>query len=377
MTQGVVEPKEAASLRARIRVAAAGDNQALLELTRASPMVADISLCMERDPDFFALTRARGHGRTLVAECERRIVACGSVCRRTAYLMGEPGQLGHVADLKVDPQFRRVGLAQRIMSEIATAESERQPAPYVGTTAAGNAATKSMVMRFGEGRKLLRLGGFTSYQLLPLRRYRMAPGLEIGRAEPRDESELVGFLDDFHCRYSFAPVFRGGGLTQLLSHSPGMKLSSYRIARRRGRIVAAVAAWDASAVKRSRVYGMTARLRSMSWLLRTARKAFPVPPFAAEGELLRFVYLRHPAFAEKEIGVLSGLVRSTVNEIASQQLHFALFTCADGDPLAQCLKGIARTRYHYSLLAGANVPAYEDMLSRFRGTLLYDDAALS
>jgi hypothetical protein len=74
---------------------------------------------------------------------------------------------------------------------------------------------------------------------------------------------------------------------------------------------------------------------------------------------------------------LSGLVRSTVNEIASQQLHFALFTCADGDPLAQCLKGIARTRYHYSLLAGANVPAYEDMLSRFRGTLLYDDAALS
>ena len=340
-------------------------------------MEADISLCMERDPDFFALARARGHGRTLVAELEDRIVACGSVCRRTAYLMGEPSEMGHVADVKVDSQFRRVGLARRIMDEIALGESEGTPAPYVGTAAAGNTATDAMVKRFGEGRTLFRLGEFTSYQLLPLLRYRVASGLEIGRAEPRDECELVEFLDAYHRRYSFAPVFRDGGFTKLLDRSPGMELGSYRIARRRGRILASVAVWDESAVKQSRLCRMNARLRWMSRLMRTVGKVLPLPPFPAEGELLRFVYLRHPAFADRAIDALAGLVRSTVNELLSQRLHFALFTCADGDPIAQCIRGITRSSYHYGLLAGSNAPAYESSLSRFRGAVLYDDAALS
>lgn len=361
----------------RLRVAEASDNRALLELTRASPMEAEVSLCFERDPDFFALARARGHGRTLVAELGDRVVACGSVCRRMAYLMGKPGEMGHVADVKVAAQFRRRGLARCIMNEISKSEAEREPAPYVGTVAAGNSATDGMVTRFGEVVPLLRLGSLTSYQLLPFRRFRSLSGLQMGQAEPRDECELVEFLDAYYRRYSFAPVFVDGGFKQLLDRSPGMDLASYRIARRRGRIVAAVAVWNESSVKRSRVHRMNARLRCLSRLVRAAGTVLPLSPFPVEGGLLRFVHLRHPAYEDGAIDALAGLVRSALNEIRMQRLHFAAFACQDGDPIAQCIRGIARTRYRYDLFAGSNVPVYARTIARFRGTPVYDDAALS
>jgi GNAT superfamily N-acetyltransferase len=373
---GAAEP-DAGRSSPGIRVATPADNAALLDLTRACPMRAHISLCMERDPDFFALMRARGEGRTLVAEQEGRVVACGSVCRWPAYVLGVPGEMGYVGDLKVAPHYRRTGLARRIIDEIARGELGREPAAYVGTAAAGNAATEAMLQRFGAGSAVHRIGTFTSYQLLPLRRLGIASHLDVGRAQPDDEEELVAFLDAYHRRLSFAPVFRDGGLRRLLGRSPGMALDSYRVARRQGRIVAAVAVWDGAGLKHTRVHGMTRRLRWTSRLIRSLGTVLPLPPFPAEGELLRFVYLRHPAFAYGALDALAALVRAVLDEPASRRLHFALFTCADGDPIARCLRGIPRTTYHYGLVAGTNAAAYDRRVHELRGAPLYDDAALS
>ena len=46
--------------RVEIREAVETDNEALLALTRATPMDGTISLRIDRDPDFFALLRLRG-----------------------------------------------------------------------------------------------------------------------------------------------------------------------------------------------------------------------------------------------------------------------------------------------------------------------------
>ena len=140
------------------------------------------------------------------------------------------------------------------------------------------------------------------------------------------------------------PVFCGGGLGRLLERSLGMAWGDYRIARHRGRIVAAAAVWDASLVKHTRVCGLTRGLHWLSRLARSAGAVVSLPPFPAEGELLRPLYIRHAACAPGATDALAAVIRSIVGDAAAYRLHFALFTCAAGDPLVRCLRGIPRTR---------------------------------
>jgi GNAT superfamily N-acetyltransferase len=360
-----------------IRLATPKDNPALLALSSACPMQADISLAIERDPDFFALSRARGSGRTYVAESGGRVVACGGVCRRPAYVLGEPAEMGYVGDFKVLPSFRGHGLAQRILAAIVADERDAPPAPYVGSIAAGNAATDRMVRRIGRSRNLTPVGAFASYQLLPFFRPRVASRFDIGAAETRDEAELIELLDGFHRPRSFAPVFREGGLRRLLDASPGMRLGDYRIARHRGRIVAAAAVWDAFLVKHTRVCRLTRGLRWLSRLVRAAGTVASLPPLPAEGELLRSCYIRHAACVPGAYDALAAVIRSIVCDAAAHRQHFALFTCAAGDPLAGCLRGIPRTTYQYALVAGTNALSWAPRLSALAGAPRFDDAAVA
>jgi len=340
-------------------------------------MDADISLAIEREPDFFSLARARGDSRTYVAESNGTIVGCGGVSRRPAYVCGESADIGCVGDLKVAPEFRRRGVAARILEAIRGEESTLPEAFYVGTAAAGNTGTERMVRRFGQDRRVVRLRGFTSYQLLPLGRPRVSRRFEIRMAAPGDEDELVSLLDRYHSQLSFAPVFNNGGFRALLERSPGMELESYRIARVDGRIVAALAVWDESAMKHTRVRRMNRRLRWVSRIIGPAGRVLGFPPFPSEGDLLRFVYIRHPAYTGGRLDALAALVRSAMRDVAEQRLQFALFTCADGDPIAACLRGMPRTTYQYSLLAGCNRSGKQHRLDRLKDTPVYDDAALA
>jgi hypothetical protein len=71
------------------------------------------------------------------------------------------------------------------------------------------------------------------------------------------------------------------------------------------------------------------------------------------------------------------VVRSIVGDAAARRLHFALFTCAAGDPLARCLGGIPRTAYHYTLVAGTNAPSWAPRLKALAEAPLFDDAAVA
>ena len=70
------EDTEEASNRIEIREAVAAGNEALLALTRASPMGGRIALRIDRGPDFFALPRARGAAVVLVAMHEQNVLGC-------------------------------------------------------------------------------------------------------------------------------------------------------------------------------------------------------------------------------------------------------------------------------------------------------------
>ena len=364
-------------LATTVRIAGLADNAALLELTLACPMEGRLSLAIEHGDDFFALARARGDGQTYVADSGGSIVACASVCRRPAWLAGMPGEMGYVSDVKVAPSARGQGLSQRLLAAVAHDEAAREPAPLVGSVTAGNLATDGMLRRFGVRAPVQRLSNFVAWQLVPFPSTRRPRGVTILRAEPRDEAELAAFLDGYHASRAFAPVFGDGGLRDILARSPGMALSSYRIVRHAGRIVAAAAAWDASSLKQTRIRQLTPGLRWLTTAMRGARRMLPVPRFFAEGELLRLLYIRHAAHTGDGMGALRAIVRDIVVDAAEAEMHFAMFTHALNDPVAACVTGMPKLAYRYGLVAGSNTAAYAPQLAALAGTIQFDDPALS
>ncbi len=359
-----------------LRLSEPEDEPALLALTRACPMAADISLQIEREPDFFALSNARGDTKTVVAEVSGEIVGCVSASRRPAWLQGSAGEIGVISDLKVHPDHRGGGLGQRLLDEVARLEATGDPAPFVAQTAAGNSAVDTVVHRFGEGRTLEVVGEFTSYQLLPVRPL-PAPTVEVHEATQADLPELVALLDGFHARLDLSPISGEGAFDRCMQRSPGLSLSDYLLARRGGRIVAAVARWDQHTFKRTRVMAMPTHLRWLCASINAANRFLPLCRMPAPGAPLTFRYLRQACHVPDELEALRQLVRVAVNEARARGDHFALFTTATGDPLSALASGIPRTTYRYRLVAGANRPEADAMVHRLRGRALYDDASLA
>ena len=106
---------DAAKGRIEVRAATEADNDALLALTRATPMTGSIWLRIDRDPDFFRLLRLRGEGVVFVAARGREVLACISGSLRTAYVSGKPETVGYVGDMKVHPRFAGSRLVLRVI----------------------------------------------------------------------------------------------------------------------------------------------------------------------------------------------------------------------------------------------------------------------
>jgi GNAT superfamily N-acetyltransferase len=339
-------------------------------------MQADISLIVERDPDFFALGAARGRASTFLAEVDGAVVGCISTWRHSAWWGGAPRDICYIGDLRIAPEQRRRGIATQLTSKLDKFLDTQPQVPFLLATGAGNSAVERMTATIGaRGEQLARV---TSWQLLPLVALKISAGLEMGAAEARDEGELVRLLDDFHQRRHCSPVFGGGGLGELLARSAGAKLSDYLIARRRGRIVAAIGLWDASSVRRTRVVGMPLWLRSLCAAARGVSHIISLPPFPRIGTLLRFRYIRHAAFVDGHEDSLHLLVRHAVNEARTRGEHFVLYTCADNDPLCSGVAGLPRLAFHYSVSAADSTTsiAWRDA-NMGKPAWFFEDAALA
>lgn len=372
----MIDDTRAKPAAALVRPANALDNDALLSLVRRCPMSADISLIVERDPDFFALGRARGDADTFVAEIEGAIVGCLSCWRRDAWFKGSPAEICYIGDLRVAPEHRRRGVAWQLAITMRDHLVALPIVPCLLATGAGNTAVAPVASAFGSGG--VPIARFTSWQLLPLVPLKITSGLDIGAAEHRDEADLCRLFDDFYRCRDFSPIFGGGGFGNLLARSRGAQLSDYLVARRRGRIAAAIGVWDASLVKRTRVVGMPSWLQVICGVGRAASRLASLPPFPKQGELLHFRYIRHAAYRQGDTEALKALVRRAVNGARARGEHFVLYTCADNDPLSQAVTGAPRLSFHYRIASTNYWPEAPALKSPSQAAALYfDDAALA
>src|SRR4051794_16520228 len=101
------------------RLATDQDNEQLIALSSLSGMQGQISLRIDRQPDFFRLLHLRGESRVFVAETNQAIIGCVCVSLQQVYVGQQVLPLYYIGDFKVAPAFRNKGVGLELCNRLA------------------------------------------------------------------------------------------------------------------------------------------------------------------------------------------------------------------------------------------------------------------
>lgn len=367
------------------RDATPADNSALLRLAAACPMMGEVAICVERAPDFFALSRLQGEVcRVGVAEAEGEVAGCVSVALRRTYLRGRPASTLYLSDLKVHPRHRG-GATADALSRWAREASSRlggDKAPALMVVLAGNrpmerrAAGPRELPRF---RRIATIRSISMPLLWPARR-----PVENGRnGRPRLRRAAADDLERMALLWGrvapgrqFAPVVDVEGLERFIAAAPGLEASSYLLAEDPGgRLLGFFGLWDQERFKQMRVVRYAAgstRVRRAFNLLAPALRATPLPP---PGRLFRHLTGVHVCVPPDRPEVLRALLLRARAEARAGGYSFLSLALDACDPLNRSFRGIwtQETRVHAYVTTAAGSydgPALDERPLHFETALV-------
>lgn len=378
MSADLVGPPNAAPavLRERIEIRSAdpADNEALLALTRITPMAGAISLRIDRDPDFFALLRLRGNSKVFVAERGRQVIGCISVALRTAYISGVPETVAYIGDMKVHPSFSGSIAAVRLMKALEA--DMRLLGIDLGFCVAADGNHR--VMPLFEGRlgtpQWVPLGRFLVNGLVPSPFKGHSKRYSIDSAQPADLPAIATLLDRFHRSRQFAPQLGEDEIAQTLSGTHDEPFPKTLVARKEQRVVATLTLCDTAAEKRNVLLNAPASLKVALALLRVAAAPFPGFVVPRIGEALRVLSVRYAACEDGHHAALEALLALARAQAFRHRFTFLMLGLHERDPLRSLVRKIPR--FTFSSLALATSLGDPGELARRLEGIPFEDYAL-
>lgn len=236
-----------------VREARMSDNPGLVALAAACPMVGDLTLRIDRRPDFFALNKLEGEEwRVAVAERGGSIVGCAAFSERRVFLNGREMRTGYAGDLKVHPDHRNTKIADALSlwAENACADLPFT-APAVITVLAGNRAMERRLAGPRGVPRFNRIGTIRSHSIpilwnrVGLRRG--SDSIRIGKAGWSDVSAMARLWSLVARERQLAPVMTPSSFSAWVSKAPGLDITSYRLARSAsGELLGFLGVWDSN-----------------------------------------------------------------------------------------------------------------------------------
>lgn len=326
-----------------IRKALPTDNSALIDLTRAAPMEGVLTAYLDRAPDFFAVSSLQGSAsQTYVAHDGERIVGCATCIDRTVTYSGRTVRQMYGADMKVEPSARGGRIAKELVRFFYERSKKQGYDMFMSAVMGNNNAALKLVRWINDNvTTAYPAGRVHNVAILPFRRYAPIADYTLGPARPEDLPRIAELLRSTYERYNDRPEFSVRQLADELGRDPSFSLSCFRVARRRGEIVAIAAFWDQHAIRRTTVLEYNWQGKLLISAVRAARRWIPLADPPAPGEPLRSKYLRYPGCVQGEIDGLRAILRAELETIRKERIyHFIWAGFHETDPLRTCLDGL-------------------------------------
>ena len=322
------------------RTAQPADNAGLVALAAASPMEAGggLTICLRRDPEFFALNRLEGDRWDVgVVDVPAGVVGCIGVAERLAFVRGVARRTVYIGDLKVHPAHRGRGVADELSRY--TRELCRQigdDVPCLVTALAGNRGIERRVSGPRGLPQLRRFATVSSYAIplfLP-RRNPQSSHYTVRRAREADLEEMACLWRVVARERQFAPVQD--------TPPPGLAIDNYWLAHRTGtgRLAGCFALWDQHSFKRTHVIRYGARLGALRRVLNLAAPLFSAPRLPEPGAPLRQLAVFQIAVPASDPAALRALLERAYAEVRRSDYVLITIGLDVRDPLTRALDGL-------------------------------------
>jgi len=330
-----------------VREARPSDNDGLIELAAACPMVGELSLRIDRRPDFFALNRLEGdRWRLAVAEREGSIVGCVAWSERRAFVNGRETRMGYAGDLKVHPDHRdtRVADALSLWAEAACRDLPPR-APALITVLAGNRAMERRLSGERGVPRFIKVGTVRTHSITILWKRgaiaRRGPAsIRTERARWIDVPQMGELWNRVAKSRQLAPVMSASSLGAWIRNAPGLDISSYRVARSAsGELLGFLAVWNQQSFKQLTVLGYSRRLARARNAFNVVAPIVGAEPLPAPGSALSCATLLHVCVPGDRPEVLRALLIDAYNELRHSGTSFMNIGLDLEDPLANALAG--------------------------------------
>jgi len=263
-----------------IRTARLNDNDKLVELARLTPMQGTISICIQRQPDFFSLLHKKGEPHVLVAEEDDMIVGCVSIVKVEMVLLNRPTTFHYLCDLKVHPQYRNKKVATQLCQAMHEYLIEIGGDLLFSTFADGNQKVIPIMNGKSGIKNAQTVGKFHILQLVPQKNAKLNTEYEI--VPYSDEEKVLQLHQKFSKRYVLHPS---------ISAKSFLNCTHYA-ALKNNEPVAVISLFDPRNLKQNILIDLPWYFDVAVKLLRVAKPVLSLPYLPHKGESISILYVK-------------------------------------------------------------------------------------
>ena len=346
-----------------VRLATPADEPEVRALVGATTMPGAVAVRFAREPDYFLGTTIMGDPCDVVVVRERRtgrLAGFGCRAERRAFVNGREERIGYIGQIRAAEGYHGRWLVQRAMAWLR--ESGHTDLLYCGVVARENPRARELLVgRRAPGAPVrTRLAGLTTCAiLLRPRRPPRIPGLDVEPGSAASIPEIVAFLREEGPRRQLFPAYRVEDFMDgrtLRGLAPG----DLAVARRGGRIVGVMAAWDQAAYKQDLVAGYGPTLRRLRPGYDALARVLGARPLTPPGSAIPLSFAACTAVAGDDRAVMRALVAACAERARRRGKAFLMLGLADEDPLLRVVRRWLHVTYRSDLFTlawdGATMP---------------------
>jgi GNAT superfamily N-acetyltransferase len=331
-----------------VRLGTPADNDKIQTLVSKITMPGPATMCFQRSPDFFTGAKVIGDEfiLTVADDDERPEVLAGLtvISGRELYISGAKRRVYYSGDTRVDPFYRRRGIASDMFVEqkkFRTGQDLLQGIVLKENTAPLDAAKRTadgVLFDYWISHAIETSFIFTR-KLTP----RIPAGVEIRPATAADVPAMQAFFDREAPRRNGYPVY---DFSKVLAKDPyynGISIGDYALAFKNGQLIGMLGSWDQKTYKQTRVMGFKGAIgmiRPLYNLYSGLFGGFKLPPI---GGVLNYLTLHTTLVAGDDKAVFQALIDWIM---AHQGQKYDALACAitHGDPLVDVPRGYKRQK---------------------------------
>lgn len=347
--------------RYAIEPARPSDDGALKQLAADNPMHGRFRVSLRREPSFFYAVEIQGpFSQVGVARDldSGRAVGCATRAVRTAYLNGEPAELGYLGGLRLDPRFRGGTLLARAYRTLRRWHEDGRTRLYVTTVIEDNHAVRQLLSSRRAGLPVYHdWGRYHTLAIGPACKRRPPSGdFRVERGDPSRVAEIVECLRRNGRRRQFFPRYTAEEFL-----GPGQPLRDFRIgdfhlAMKGDRVAGVAATWDQTAFKQTVLAGYGGIVKTVRPLYNLVARWRGLPRLPLPGSELRHCFVSFLAIDGDDLNVFRALLGSIRSHVAARGYDYFLVGLHERDPLLPA----AREYPHRDYVSRLYVVYWED-----------------